>query len=87
MVASLSGLDVLAFTGGVGEHLAEIRAQAILGLGFLGLQLDDRLNAEPNGDREITGAGATARTFVVRAREDIEIAHQARAVLGEGSLS
>jgi acetate kinase len=87
MVAALSGLDVLAFTGGVGEHLAEIRARAILGLGFLGLELDDRRNAEARSDGEITGASATARTFVVRAREDLEIARQARAVLGEDGPS
>ena len=86
MVASLGGLDVLAFTGGVGEHLAEIRARAILRLGFLGLELDDRRNAETHADREITGASATARTFVVHAREDLEIARQTRAVVGARDL-
>jgi acetate kinase len=36
MAASLGGLDVLAFTGGVGEHSAAIRQRATDGLGFLG---------------------------------------------------
>ncbi len=37
MAAALGGLDVLAFTGGVGEHSAEIRAEAAAGLAFLGV--------------------------------------------------
>jgi acetate kinase len=40
MAAALGGLDVLVFTGGVGERSAEIRARAVGGLGFLGLALD-----------------------------------------------
>jgi acetate kinase len=36
MTASLGGLDVLTFTGGVGEHAARIRADVVAGLAFLG---------------------------------------------------
>jgi acetate kinase len=36
MAASLGGLDVLVFTGGVGEHAAPIRERTVDGLGFLG---------------------------------------------------
>src|SRR6185369_2490149 len=36
MAAALGGLDALAFTGGVGERSAEVRARAADGLGFLG---------------------------------------------------
>jgi hypothetical protein len=35
-----------------------------------------------SGDAEITGPSATARTLVIHAREDLEIARQARAVIG-----
>lgn len=81
MAASLGGIDVLVFTGGVGEHSSEVRGLAVAGLGFLGLAIDGQLNSEASGDREITRAGAGARTLVVRAREDLEIARQARAVV------
>ena len=37
MVAALGGLDVLVFTGGVGEHVPAVRAAAAGGLGFLGV--------------------------------------------------
>jgi acetate kinase len=36
MVVSLGGLDRLVFTGGIGEHAAELRAQIVAGLAFLG---------------------------------------------------
>lgn len=83
MAAALGGLDVLVFTGGVGEHAAEIRARAVGGLVFLGAAVDLAANAaaRPGADRDVSAAGATVRTLVVRAREDLEMARQARAQL------
>ena len=42
MAAALGGLDVLVFTGGVGERSAPIRARAAEGLAFLGVAVDAR---------------------------------------------
>ena len=81
MTAALGGLDVLAFTGGVGEHSAEIRAGAVGGLSFLGVGVDGARNEGASGDVDISGAGAAARTVVIRAREDLEIAGQVRSLL------
>src|SRR5204862_2437932 len=50
MVASLRGLDALAFTGGVGEHSAEVRGRACEGLGFLGVRIDENANTHHHGD-------------------------------------
>ena len=75
MVAALGGVDALVFTGGVGERAPVVRARACEGLGYLGLQVDDALNAG-DGDRRI-GDGA----YVVEAREDLEIARQVRSLL------
>jgi acetate kinase len=79
MAASMTGLDALAFTGGVGERSAAVRVAAADGLGFLGIALDDQEDA--TGDREITHSGAAVRSLVIEAREDIEIARQVRQVL------
>lgn len=81
MAAALDGLDVLVFTGGIGEQASEVRAEAAAGLGFLGVSLDDARNGETRLDGEIGAAGASVRTLVLRAREDIEIARQVRTVL------
>jgi acetate kinase len=81
MAAALDGLDLLVFTGGVGENAAEVRARAAAGLGFLGVAVDPRRNGRAEPDAEVTAPGATARTFVVAAREDVEIARGTRAAL------
>jgi acetate kinase len=81
MAASLSGLDVLLFTGGVGENAPAVRAAACGPLSFLGVGLDGRRNVRAHGDAEIGLDHAAVRTLVVAAREDLEIARQARAVV------
>jgi acetate kinase len=82
MAAALDGLDALVFTGGIGEHDSGIRAGAAAGLGFLGVAVDPARNQEAAGDAEISLAGAAVRVLRVTAREDAEIARQARAVTG-----
>jgi acetate kinase len=83
MAAAMNGLDVLVFTGGVGENSPEIRHRAAAGLGFLGVTVDEARNAADAAadDREITAQGARVRTFVIAAREDKQIAAEARSVL------
>jgi acetate kinase len=81
MSAALGGLDALVFTGGVGEHSAEVRALAARGLGFLGVALDEARNRDAVPDVELSAAGASVRTLALRAREDAEIARQTRALL------
>lgn len=81
MAAALGGLDALVFTGGVGERSAEIRTWAAAGLEFLGVEVDEERNADGTADREISALRAPARTLVVHAREDLEIARQTRALV------
>lgn len=82
MSASLGGIDTLVFTGGVGERAPVIRSRAADGLGFLGISLDATQNLDGADDREISAQGAAVRAFVLVAREDLQIAHEVRAVLG-----
>jgi acetate kinase len=81
MAAAMNGLDVLVFTGGIGEHHPRIRADATDGLGFLGLGTDPVRN-RATADAEIGDPAAAVRTVVVTAREDVEIARQTRVALG-----
>jgi acetate kinase len=83
MAAALGGLDVLAFTGGVGENDAALRERVGERLAFLGIVIEDSRNRDAAaGDRDVSAPEARARTLVLRAREDLEIARQVRAVLG-----
>lgn len=82
MTAALDGLDVLAFTGGVGERAPDIRGAAAERLAYLGVAVDDDRNRmHRSGDSDITSPHARVRTFVVEAREDLEIARLTRALL------
>jgi acetate kinase len=81
MAASMGGIDACVFTGGVGENSAEIRRRAVEGLAFLGLSVDDDANSTAAGDADISSADAQAKVLVVAAREDVEMAGQARRLL------
>jgi len=81
MAAAMDGLDVLVFTGGVGENSPPIRERAAEGLGFLGVAVEAAANAG-SGDRDISADGAAVRTLVIAAREDLQIAHEVRDLLG-----
>jgi acetate kinase len=80
MAAAMNGLDVLVFTGGIGEHNPPIRAAAAAGLEFLGVRIDPDRNAA-TADADISHPEASVSALVITAREDIEIARQARQVL------
>jgi acetate kinase len=81
MTASLGGLDVLVFSGGVGERSAPVRAAAGAGLGFLGVEVDGARNKDAGGDDRISPPGAAVLALVIEAREDLEIAAGVRLVL------
>ena len=84
MTAALGGIDAIAFTGGGGEHSPRVRSEAVAGLGFLGLAIDEASNQALTQDADISSAGAAVRTFVIAAREDLEIARQVRGALVGG---
>jgi acetate kinase len=81
MVAALGGVDALVFTAGIGEHSAPVRWRAAAGLEFLGVALDEAANESAKADQEISASGAPVRTFVIEAREDLEIVRGVRQVL------
>lgn len=81
MAAAMGGLDGLVFTGGVGERSAAVRERACAAAGFLGVELDPVLNSVGEPDTVLSRPGAAAAVVVVAAREDVELARQARALL------
>jgi len=81
MTTALSGLDVLIFTGGVGEHAAPIRHRATSGLDFLGVSVEMALNDAASGDAVISSPEAVVTTLVIEAREDLEIVAEMRSIL------
>lgn len=74
MTAALGGLDVLVFTGGVGERAAEVRRRTANRLAYLGVRVDERLNAVAEPDTDISAPDAGVRVLVIASREDLQIA-------------
>ncbi len=81
MAAAMNGVDLLVFTGGVGEHSAKVRELAVEGLAFFGIGVDKEANLDAEVDGVISGSRSRVVTLVVEAREDIEIAAETRRVL------
>jgi acetate kinase len=81
LAAVLGGVDALVFTGGIGEHSAEIRARVTAGLAHLGLHLDVQANAARSSDGDVATAASPARILVLEAREDLAILREVRKVL------
>lgn len=77
MAATLGGLDMLVFTGGIGEHSPEIRAGICHGLGHLGVGLDPEANAA--NAPVVSAPGATCEVRVTPTDEDLVIARAAAA--------
>jgi acetate kinase len=71
MAAALGGLDTLVFSGGIGEHQAEVRRRVCNGLAFLGIELDPARNAK-NADI-ITRDGTPATVRVIPTDEEATI--------------
>jgi acetate kinase len=84
MTAAAGGLDALVFTGGIGEHSPVVRAAAAQRLGYLGVLIDAGRNDDVEHDADISDVQASARTLVVAAREDLQIAQETRSVLAAG---
>lgn len=70
--AALGGLDMLVFTGGIGENAPEIRSRICEGLGFLGIELDPAHNT--SAAPVISMAGARVEVRVIAADEESVIA-------------
>jgi acetate kinase len=80
MTAAIGGIDVLVFTGGVGEGAPEVRSAVADHLGYLGVEVDTQTNASATGpgDHDISASTATVSVLVIEAREDLEIGSQTR---------
>jgi acetate kinase len=82
MAVATGGLDVIAFTAGIGEASSAIRSRVCGQLSFLGVELNPALNREAVGDTTISRAGSQVQVLVIRAREELVAARAARALLG-----
>jgi acetate kinase len=82
--AALGGLDTLVFAGGIGENAAIVRARICDGLGFLGIELEEKRNAANEG--VISAATSRVSVRVMRTDEEWMIASTVCRVLRLGAM-
>lgn len=81
LAAVLGGLDGLVFTGGIGEHAAEIRARVCRDAAWLGIALDASAN-DRHGPRITTPTGQPS-AWVIPTDEELVIARHTLEVLAK----
>ena len=79
LTAVLGGLDLLVFTGGIGEHAAPVRWEICRGLDYLGITLDRERN-DASAD-SISTRDSRARVRVIPTNEDLVIARHTHRVV------
>ena len=85
LFAVLGGLDLMVFTGGIGEHDAAVRLQICAGLDALGIALD--LEANQRNLRQINNSASLVRVATIPSDEDTQIARHVYRLLLQNQFS
>ena len=83
--AALGGMETLVFAGGIGENAPRVRARICDGLGFLGIEIDEKRNAASDGVISTDASRPTVR--VIRTDEDLMIARSVSRILKTDSVN
>lgn len=86
--AAMGGVDVVAFTGGIGENSASMRRRILQRLEFLGLLLDEDRNRDASVVKDqdfarITTERSRVEAIVVKTNEELMIARETRRIMLE----
>jgi len=74
-VAALGGVDVIVFTGGVGENMSQLRESVCSGFGFMGVEIDTAVNAKSHGVEVLLSTpGSKVKVVVIPTDEEYMIA-------------
>ena len=83
-VAAMNGVDVIVFTGGIGENDAYVRSHVCKGLTYLGLEINEELNAATRGEEaEISTKNSAVRVCVIPTDEEYMIASDTMEIVAE----
>lgn len=82
--AALGGVDIIVFTGGVGENQSSARWEACKGLEFMGVKLDADMNDKIHGEEAvISTADSKVKVVVIPTDEELMIASDTMAILNK----
>ncbi len=81
--AEMGGLDVIVFTGGVGENQTGVRENVCAPLRFMGVEIDNAFNATVRGrEAEISTPQSRVKVVVIPTDEELMIARDTEAIVG-----
>jgi acetate kinase len=83
LATAMGGLDMLVFTGGIGEHQPRIRSRICNDLEFFGIRLNDVLNRQSFSN--ISGSNSRVTVYVIKTNEEIVIARHTHNCLQSSS--
>lgn len=86
--AVMGGVDIIVWTGGIGNNNNYVREQVMQNFGYIGaeinLAVNDKLNGLPGGKnltQDISAKGAKVKTYVINTNEELEIATETEKVV------
>lgn len=83
--AEMGGVDIIVFTGGVGENQTGVRENVCKPLGFMGVEIDAELNARTRGTETVISTPASkVKVVVVPTDEEVMIARDTRDIVNSG---
>ncbi len=81
--AVMNGLDAVLFTGGIGENAAGVRSGACKDMDYMGIKLDEELNAKTQGElAKISAPDTKVEVWVVPTNEELLIARDTKELCG-----
>ena len=80
-VAAMNGVDVIAFTAGIGENSGSMRADVIKYIGYLGITLDEEANGKRGEEIAISTPDSKVKVLVIPTNEELAIARETVALV------
>ncbi len=80
-IAAMNGVDIIAFTAGLGENNGAIRKEICNYLGFMGVTIDDEANAIRGEETRISAADSKVKVYVIPTNEELAIARETAALV------
>lgn len=72
--AELNGVDVVVFTGGIGENQIDVRRGICKNLSFMGINIDEEKNNIKGEEKEISDSNSKVKVWVIPTNEELMIA-------------
>lgn len=80
-IAAMNGVDVITFTGGIGENCVDLREDVLTNLSYLGIKLNAEANAIKGEEIELTEPGCPVKAFCVPTNEELAIARDTKEIV------